>query len=312
MLLIGAERSDVVAITAAMLGPTGLNAFARQFPTRTYDVGIAEQHAATSAAGLAMGGAHPVVALYATFLNRAFDQVLFDCALHRLGVTFALDRAGITGDDGASHNGIWDLSMLNVIPGVRVAAPRDASSLRTLLREAVAVSDAPTVVRYPKGAVGPDLVALERHVGYDLLSRHGDAEVLIVGIGAMAAVAADVSEGLSAQGYGATVIDPRWVKPLHLSVVELARSASLVIVIEDGIRQGGIGSAMSQAMSDAGIDTPIRTFGVDQGFLPQAKRARLLIEAGLTAQDITRSTIETLAGRADTETREPSQQPLPE
>ena len=312
MLLIGAERSDVVAITAAMLGPTGLNSFARQFPTRTYDVGIAEQHAATSAAGLAMGGAHPVVALYATFLNRAFDQVLFDCALHRLGVTFALDRAGITGDDGASHNGIWDLSMLGVIPGVRVAAPRDGSSLRALLREAVAVSDAPTVVRYPKGAVGSDIVAVERHEGYDLLARHGDGEVLVVGIGAMASVAVEVGERLSAQGYGALVVDPRWVKPLHASVVELARDASLVIVIEDGIRQGGIGSALSQAMGDVGIDTPIRTFGVDQGFLPQAKRARLLVEAGLTAQDITRSAIENLAGRADIDVREASQQPLAE
>jgi 1-deoxy-D-xylulose-5-phosphate synthase len=312
MLLIGAERSDVVAITAAMLGPTGLNSFARQFPTRTYDVGIAEQHAATSAAGLAIGGAHPVVALYATFLNRAFDQVLFDCALHRLGVTFALDRAGITGDDGASHNGIWDLSMLGVIPGVRVAAPRDGSSLRALLREAVAVSDAPTVVRYPKGAVGADIVAVERHEGYDLLARHGDGEVLVVGIGAMASVAVEVGERLSAQGYGALVVDPRWVKPLHPSVVELARDSSLVIVIEDGIRQGGIGSAMSQAMNDLGIDTPIRTFGVDQGFLPQAKRARLLVEAGLTAQDITRSAIENLAGRADMDVREASQQPLAE
>jgi 1-deoxy-D-xylulose-5-phosphate synthase len=312
MLLIGAERSDVVAITAAMLGPTGLNSFARQFPTRTYDVGIAEQHAATSAAGLAIGGAHPVVALYATFLNRAFDQVLFDCARHRLGVTFALDRAGITGDDGASHNGIWDLSMLGVIPGVRVAAPRDGSSLRALLREAVAVSDAPTVVRYPKGAVGADIVAVERHEGYDLLARHGDGEVLVVGIGAMASVAVEVGERLSAQGYGALVVDPRWVKPLHPSVVELARDSSLVIVIEDGIRQGGIGSAMSQAMNDLGIDTPIRTFGVDQGFLPQAKRARLLVEAGLTAQDITRSAIENLAGRADIDVREASQQPLAE
>ncbi len=312
MLLIGAERSDVVAITAAMLGPTGLNSFARQFPSRTYDVGIAEQHAATSAAGLAMGGAHPVVALYATFLNRAFDQVLFDCALHRLGVTFALDRAGITGDDGASHNGIWDLSMLGVIPGIRVAAPRDASNLRSLLREAVAVSDAPTVVRYPKGAVGADIAAIERHEGFDLLARHGDGEVLLLGIGAMAAVAVEVGERLSAQGYGAQVVDPRWVKPLHSSIIELARSASLVIVIEDGVRQGGIGSAMSQAMGDAGIDTPVRTFGVDQGFLPQAKRARLLAEAGLTAQDITLSTIETLAGRAESDVREPSQQPITE
>jgi 1-deoxy-D-xylulose-5-phosphate synthase len=178
--------------------------------------------------------------------------------------------------------------------------------------EAVAVADAPTVVRYPKGAVGADIPAVERHEGYDLLARHGDGEVLVVGIGAMASVAVEVGERLSAQGYGALVVDPRWVKPLHVGVVELARDASLVIVIEDGIRQGGIGSAMSQAMGDLGIETPIRTFGVDQGFLPQAKRARLLVEAGLTAQDITRSAIENLAGRADIDVREASQQPLAE
>lgn len=310
MLLIGAARPDVVAITAAMLGPTGLDSFALQFPTRIFDVGIAEQHAVTSAAGLAMGGAHPVVALYATFLNRAFDQILFDCALHRLGVTFALDRAGITGDDGASHNGIWDLSILGVIPGVRVAAPRDAVSLRELLRESVGVKDAPTVVRYPKGDVGADIVAIERAEGYDLLARHGDGEVLIVGVGAMASIGLDVGERLSAQGYGALVVDPRWVKPLSDSVIELGRSASLVIVIEDGVRHGGIGSALSRGMADAGIETLVRSFGVDSGFLPQAKRARLLIESGLTSQDITRSTIETLAARADSEVREVSQQPL--
>lgn len=310
MLLIGAARPDVVAITAAMLGPTGLDSFALQFPTRIFDVGIAEQHAVTSAAGLAMGGAHPVVALYATFLNRAFDQILFDCALHRLGVTFALDRAGITGDDGASHNGIWDLSILGVIPGVRVAAPRDAVSLRELLRESVGVKDAPTVVRYPKGDVGADIVAIERAEGYDLLARHGDGEVLIVGVGAMASIGLDVGERLSAQGYGALVVDPRWVKPLSDSVIELGRSASLVIVIEDGVRHGGIGSALSRGMADAGIETLVRSFGVDSGFLPQAKRARLLIESGLTSQDITRSTIETLAARAESEVREVSQQPL--
>ena len=157
MVELGAEREDIVGITAAMLHPTGLNKFADAYPDRIFDVGIAEQHAATAATGMAMNGLHPVVAVYATFLNRCFDQVLMDAALHRQGVTFCLDRAGVTGNDGASHNGMWDMSILQVVPGLRLAAPRDAARLRTLLREAVAVEDAPTVVRYPKGAVAEEL-----------------------------------------------------------------------------------------------------------------------------------------------------------
>ena len=154
------KRRDIVAITAAMPGPTGLTAFGKRFPDRLFDVGIAEQHAMTSAAGLAMGGLHPVVAIYSTFLNRAFDQIMMDVALHKLPVTMVLDRAGITGTDGASHNGMWDLSMLGIVPGMRVAAPSDGARLREELGEALDIDDGPTAIRFPKGDVGEDIPAL--------------------------------------------------------------------------------------------------------------------------------------------------------
>jgi 1-deoxy-D-xylulose-5-phosphate synthase len=217
---LGAERPDLVAITAAMMHPVGLDRFAVRFPERTFDVGIAEQHAATSAAGLAMGGLHPVVALYATFLNRAFDQVLMDVALHRCGVTFVLDRSGVTGDDGASHNGMWDMSILQVVPGLRLAAPRDAARLRELLREAVEVDDAPTVVRFPKGPPGADIEAVDRAGGCDVLVRDGAKDVLIVGVGSMAATSVEVAARLAAQGVGVTVVDPRWVKPVDPALLD--------------------------------------------------------------------------------------------
>jgi len=298
---IGRERSDVVAITAAMLGPTGLDRFSEAFPERTYDVGIAEQHAVTSAAGMAYGGLHPVVALYATFLNRAFDQVLMDCALHKAGVTFVLDRAGITGDDGASHNGMWDMSMLEVVPGLRIAAPRDEATLRQGLREAVEVEDAPTVVRFPKGALGPAVPALRAGAGYDVLAESGPPEVLIVSVGAFASLCIDVAERLKAQGIGVLVVDPRWVKPLPPSLVELSAGARLVVVIEDGIRVGGVGAAMSQLLRDNEVEVPVRNFGVPPRFLDHGKRAEVLAECGLTAQDISRAVVETMAQRTDME-----------
>ena len=309
LVRIGHERRDVVAITAAMLGPTGLDRFAAAFPSRTYDVGIAEQHAVTSAAGLAFGGMHPVVALYATFLNRAFDQVLMDCALHRAGVTFVLDRAGVTGDDGASHNGMWDLSMLQIVPGLRMAAPRDESTLREELREAVAVSDAPTVVRFPKGALGPDIPALRRLDALDVLAESGNGDVLIVSVGAFATIALEVAEGLKAQGIGVTVVDPRWVKPLPAQLVDLASAARLVVVLEDGVRQGGVGSAVSQLLRDHDVDVPLRNLGVPVAFLEHAKRAQVLAEIGLTAQEISRSIIEAWAKAADLEADIPASAP---
>jgi 1-deoxy-D-xylulose-5-phosphate synthase len=295
IVAIGRERPDVVAVTAAMLAPVGLSDFAEAFPHRVFDVGIAEQHAATSAAGMAFGGLHPVVAVYATFLNRAFDQVLMDCALHRAGVTFVLDRAGVTGPDGASHHGMWDLAVLQVVPGLRLAAPRDGATLREELREAVEVSDAPTVIRFPTGAVTADVPSLERRGGVDVLHRSGDEDVLVVAVGVMAALALDVAERLTAQGIGVTVVDPRWVKPLSAELVAQAARHRLIVTIEDGVRAGGVGSVVASAMRDSGVPTPLRDFGIPVQFLDHGKRAQLLEELGLTAQDISRAVVEAVA-----------------
>jgi 1-deoxy-D-xylulose-5-phosphate synthase len=284
----GRRRPDVVAITAAMLGPTGLDAFATAYPDRCFDVGIAEQHAATSAAGMAMAGLHPVVAIYATFLNRAFDQVLMDCALHRCGVTFVLDRAGVTGDDGPSHNGMWDMSILQVVPGLRLAAPRDPERLVSLLREALEVADAPTVVRFPKGPAGPEIPAVDRVGGCDVLARSGARDVLLVTVGAMAQVGVDAAHRLAAQGVGGTVIDPHWVKPVDPAIVELARQHRLVVTVEDNSRAAGVGSMIAQALRDGGVTTPLRDFGIPQRFLDHAKRARILSAIGLTGQHLAR------------------------
>jgi 1-deoxy-D-xylulose-5-phosphate synthase len=295
MVAIGAERPDVVAITAAMLHPVGLHRFAETYPDRVFDVGIAEQHAVTSAAGLAFGGLHPVVAIYATFLNRAFDQVLMDCALHRARVTFVLDRAGVTGDDGPSHNGMWDLSILQVVPGLRIAVPRDASQLRMQLREALEVEDGPAAVRFPKGAIGPDIPALDRIGGMDLLHHSGEADVLMVTIGAMAPTGLEVAARLADQGIGVSVVDPRWVKPVDAALPALAAAHRMVATIEDNGRVGGVGSAISQALRDAGVFTPLRNYGLPQRFLDHGKRAEVLADAGLGPQDISRDVIGAVA-----------------
>ncbi|PRI12142.1 1-deoxy-D-xylulose-5-phosphate synthase [Leucobacter massiliensis] len=284
-----AEADDrIVGITAAMLAPTGLDLLAERHPGRVIDVGIAEQHAATSAAGLAFGGLHPVVAVYATFMNRAFDQLLMDVALHRAGVTFVLDRAGVTGPDGASHNGVWDLATLQIVPGIRIAAPRDEETLRELLAEAVAVDDGPTVVRYPKGATGGALPALRRSDdGVDVLrDTGGGADVLFVTVGPMARLALAAAELLSEQGITSTVVDPRWVVPVAGTVVELARSHRLVISIEDGIRVGGVGTRIRQSLRDSGVDTAVDERGMPDEFPEHASREELLSDAGLTAERI--------------------------
>ena len=296
MVAIGRERPDVVGITAAMLKPVGLDRFAEEFPDRVFDVGIAEQHATASAAGLAIGGLHPVVAVYATFLNRAFDQVLMDVALHRCGVTFALDRSGVTGPDGASHHGMWDLAFLQLVPGLRLAAPRDAVTLRALLREAVDVDDAPTVVRYPTGAVGADIVAVDTVDGVDVLRRASDLDVLLVSVGAMAGTALEVAQRCAQHGIGVTVVDPRWVKPVPDAVVRLAGEHRLVVTLEDGIRAGGVGAAIAQTLRDSGVDVPVRTFGIPSRFLDHGSRIEVLAEIGLSAQDVARGVIEAVAG----------------
>ncbi|MFH8249887.1 1-deoxy-D-xylulose-5-phosphate synthase [Microbacterium sp. B2969] len=294
---IGEERADVIAMTAAMLRPTGLLPFSQRFPDRVFDVGIAEQHAVASAAGLAFGGLHPVVAIYATFMNRAFDQVLMDVALHRAGVTFVLDRAGVTGPDGPSHHGIWDLAMLQIVPHIRIAVPRDAERLREELREAVAVGDAPTVIRFPKGTVSPELPAVERLAdGVDVLVQSDAKDVLLVGIGPMAHLAVDVAERLRAQGIGATVVDPRWVVPVQPSIVELSASHRLVITIEDGIRVGGIGTRVRQVLREAGVDTAVDELGVPDEFIDHATREQILEDAGLTAAKIAQDVVAQVLG----------------
>ncbi|MDD7943435.1 1-deoxy-D-xylulose-5-phosphate synthase [Microbacterium sp. NE2HP2] len=293
----GERRGDVVAITAAMLRPTGLLPFAQRFPDRVLDVGIAEQHAVAASAGLAFGGLHPVVAMYATFMNRAFDQMMMDVALHRAGVTFVLDRAGVTGPDGPSHHGIWDLAMLQLVPGVRIAAPRDAERLREVFREAVDIEDAPTVVRYPKGSVGDELPAVERlDDGTDVLVRGESDDVLIVGIGPMARLGIEVAERLRAQGIGATVIDPRWVVPVARSVVDLAAGHRLVITIEDGIRVGGIGTRIRQVLREAGIDTAVDELGLPDEFIDHAERDEILDDAGLTSAKIAHDVVAQVLG----------------
>ncbi|MFG2976021.1 1-deoxy-D-xylulose-5-phosphate synthase [Streptomyces sp. NPDC048331] len=308
MVKIGHEREDIVGITAAMLHPVGLNKFAEAFPNRIYDVGIAEQHGATSAAGLATGGVHPVFAVYATFLNRAFDQVLMDVALHKCGVTFVLDRAGVTGDDGASHNGMWDMSILQVVPGLRLAAPRDAEQLRAQLREAVEVKDAPTVVRFSKGVVGPAVPAVGRIGGMDVLRRPADEvtrpDVLLVSVGALAPMCLEIADLLDKQGISTTVVDPRWVKPVDEALAPLADRHRVVVTVEDNGRAGGVGSAVSQALRDAGVDVPLRDFGIPQRFLDHALRKEIMAEIGLTAPDIARQVtglVAKLDGRYDSE-----------
>ena len=291
LVKIGAERSDVVAITAAMMGPTGLDKFEKSFPDRTFDVGIAEQHATTAAAGMAYAGLHPVVAVYSTFLNRAFDQLLLDVALHKAGVTFVLDRAGVTGDDGPSHNGIWDLALTGIVPTLHVAAPRDGARIRETLREAIDISDAPTLIRFPKGAVNADIPAFERRDGVDVLYRGESADILLVSIGAFAAMAVEAAGQAYREGVGVTVIDPRWVKPLPKSLITMAQRYKSVVVLEDGIKHGGIASTISELFRDAGLSVPVHSIGVPLAFIEHSKRAEVLQDLGITVQNITRSLV---------------------
>ncbi|MBV8931496.1 MAG: 1-deoxy-D-xylulose-5-phosphate synthase [Kutzneria sp.] len=291
----GAGREDIVAITAAMLHPTGLDTFARTYPDRCFDVGIAEQHALTSAAGMAMAGLHPVVALYSTFLNRAFDQLLMDVALHRQPVTLVLDRAGITGSDGPSHNGMWDLSILGMIPGLRVAAPRDAATLREEFREAIAIEDGPSAVRFSKGAVVDLVPAVERIGTVDVLGRPADGadrDVLLVVIGAFGELGVAASARLADQGIGVTVVDPRWIMPVPEELIGLAGEHRLVVTVEDSGRHGGFGWSLAAALRDAGVTVPLRDLGVPQRFLEHGSRSDVLASIGLTAQDVARRVTE--------------------
>ncbi|MEN5072462.1 1-deoxy-D-xylulose-5-phosphate synthase [Isoptericola cucumis] len=299
---IGRARPDVVAITAAMLNPVGLAPFAKEFGDRTFDVGIAEQHAATSAAGMAFAGLHPVVAVYATFLNRAFDQVLMDVSLHQAGVTFVLDRAGVTGDDGASHNGMWDMAMLRIVPGLRLAAPRDEATLRAALRAAVDVDDAPTVVRYPKGALTDPIDAVESLDGVDVVARHtpGDGaaagrRVLVVGVGSMAGAALAAGESLAAHGLEVDVVSPTWVLPVPEALVKLAGEHDLVLTLEDGLADGGVGATVAQRAAEQGVRTPFVHRGVSKSFLDHASRDQVMTAQRMRAEDAVRATLAALA-----------------
>lgn len=308
MVTLADRDPKIVGITGAMLRPTGLYKMAEKYPERVFDVGIAEQHAVTSAAGLAFGGLHPVVAIYATFMNRAFDQVLMDVALHKAGVTFVLDRAGVTGPDGPSHHGMWDLAILQAVPHIRIAAPRDASRLREELGEAVSVDDAPTVVRFSRGNVGNEFDAQRRTAdGVDVLREAPHRDVLIVAVGPMAELALKVADRLAAQGIGATVVDPRWVIPVPSSVIELAAQHRLVVSIEDGIRVGGVGTRIRQDLRAAGVDTAVDELGLPDEFLPHGSRDEILADVGLTDQQIARDIVAQVLG-----TRIPVARPLPE
>lgn len=288
MVAIGRDRPDVVALTAAMLIPVGLDGFAAAYPDRVFDVGIAEQHAVTMASGLAYAGMHPVVAVYATFLNRAFDQLLMDCALHNAGVTFILDRAGITGSDGASHNGMWDMTLTSIVPGLRLAAPRDGEQVRKALREAVDVSDGPTVIRFPKGDVSDPLGSVRRIGDVDVLFENAgeDVDLLVVGVGAFAGLAAEAGEKIAAHGRSVRVVDPRWVLPVGDDVVSLARSAKAVAVVEDNLVSGGVGAAVTLALREAGVDVPVHGYGIPKRFLEHASRGQILEALGLTADQV--------------------------
>jgi 1-deoxy-D-xylulose-5-phosphate synthase len=302
-----AKRPDVIGITAAMLRPTGLYDMSKKFPGRVLDVGIAEQHAVTSAAGLAYGGLHPVVAIYATFINRAFDQVLMDVALHKAGVTFVLDRAGVTGPDGASHHGMWDLSILQVVPHIRIAAPRDATRLVEELDEALDVSDAPTVIRFPRGTVSAELPAIRRtDDGVDVLKEAAHKDVLLVAVGPMAHMAMEVAARLADQGIGATVVDPRWVVPVAHSIVDMSREHRIVVSIEDGIRVGGIGTRIRQELRRAGVDTAVDEVGLPDEFLDHASRGEIFNDVGLTPQAIARNLVAQVLGM-----KVPKARPIP-
>ena len=285
---IGGENSKIVAITAAMLGPTGLDKFAQSFPERTIDVGIAEQHAVTSAAGLAYAGMHPVIAIYSTFLNRAFDQLLLDVALHNAGVTFVLDRAGITGDDGPSHHGIWDLALTGIVPNMHVGAPRDGARLKEILRACVEISNAPSMLRFPKGAVPADISALERIEGIDVLHRGASPQLLIISIGSMAGLAIEVAELAKSQAIEVTVVDPLWVKPIPSSLLKMCAGYSTVVVMEDGIKHAGIASTISEALRDSGSNCSLHSIGVPLEFIEHSKRAEILNDIEITPEAIVR------------------------
>lgn len=312
MVQLGQKDPNVVGITAAMLYPTGLARFAAAFPDRIFDVGIAEQHAITSAAGLARAGLHPVVALYSTFLNRAYDQLLMDVALHRLGVTVVLDRSGVTGTDGPSHNGMWDVSVASIIPGLQLAAPRDQSRLRQALERAVTVDDAPTVIRYSKEKL-PDDITEVAHRGeglerVDLLRSDTGASTLVVGYGQFASLALQTADLLRAQGVAVTVADPLWALPMSEELVRLANEFEHVITLEDNLVEGGLGQRLRSRLAERQADTQVYCFGIAQEFLEHASRAEVLASLGLTPQGIAHAVLPNVVKNSAEEVAEQARQ----
>lgn len=295
LVQLGREHDEVVAVTAAMLHPTGLATFGEEFPDRVFDVGIAEQHAVTASAGMAMQGLHPVVALYSTFLNRAYDQLLMDVAMHGQGVTFVLDRAGITGPDGASHHGMWDCSILQTVPGLHLAQPRDASRLATALEQSVSVDDAPSVIRFSRDAVPDEVPAIRTVDGIDVLLETDAPQVLLVGFGAMVGTAMGAARLLQAQGIGVRVVDPVWSLPYNTSLTEIAAAHPYVVTVEDSGVVGGCGARLTLELAQHGHSGRIHNFGVPQRFQPHGSRGEVLEACGLTSQQVARHVVEAVS-----------------
>jgi 1-deoxy-D-xylulose-5-phosphate synthase len=305
LMTAATKRPEVAAITAAMASSTGLLNFAKEFPDRFFDVGICEQHAVTFAAGLAMAGMHPVVCIYSTFLARAFDQTIMDVAMHKLPVVFVIDRAGVTGPDGASHHGIFDLSYLRLIPNLKVAAPADATELCALLETALA-SDGPIAIRYPRGPVSatPDLPVEPLPVGRWEERRKG-TDAVIFAVGRMVEVASEAAERLELQGISCGVVNSRWVKPVDPRIADWARSHPVVLTVEDNVGSGGFGGAVLEALAPHGLAGRVRTLALPDAFLPQGKASDILAEHGLDAAGIAKSVYQAIKGPLIVERKEP-------
>ena len=298
-------KPEVCAITAAMASSTGLLNFAKEFPDRFFDVGICEQHAVTFAAGLAMAGMHPVVCIYSTFLARAFDQTLMDVALHNLPVTFVIDRAGVTGPDGPSHHGIFDLSYLRLIPNLKIAAPADATELCALLETALA-TDGPVAIRFPSGPVPetPDLPVEPLPVGrWEELRKGSDA--VIFAVGRMVGVSMEAADRLDIQGISCAVVNARWVKPVDPRITEWARTHPVVVTVEDNVGAGGFGGAVLETLSPHGLAGRVRTVALPDRFLPQGKATDILRENGLDAAGVAKAVYEAVKGKVPAKPNEP-------
>jgi 1-deoxy-D-xylulose-5-phosphate synthase len=296
LIELAREDARIVGITAAMADGTGLDRFAKVFPDRFYDVGIAEQHAVTFAAGMATEGMKPVPAIYSTFLQRAYDQVVHDVCLQNLDVTFAIDRAGIVGADGATHQGLYDLAYLRTLPNIVVMAPKDENELRHMLRTAVE-HPGPAAIRYPRGQgfgvpLDPEMKSLP--IGKAELLRDGD-DALVIAIGTLAHAALEAASELAASGVSTAVLNARFVKPLDVvAVAELARRCRAVVTVEEHTSAGGFGSAVLEALEQAGVQVPVRRLAVPDGLIEHGDPMALCASFGLDAEGIARAVLDLL------------------